>query len=57
MDNVRSHKSWVQYPNLDLVMLEPDPTAYMQLLDTMVFAIPKNSIDLGWESICSKKAL
>ena len=28
MDNVRSRKSLVQYPNLDLVMLEPDNGLY-----------------------------
>ena len=46
MDNVRSHKSLVQYPNLDLVMLEPDTTAYMQPLDTMVFDILKKTVSI-----------
>ena len=49
MDNVRSRKSLVQYPNSYLVMLQPDTTAYMQPLDTMVFAILNNSIDHGYD--------
>ena len=42
MDNVRSHKSLVKYPNIDLITLEPNTTGYMQPLDTMVFGILKN---------------
>ena len=64
MDNVRSHKSLVQYPNLDLVTLEPDTTAYMQPLDTMVFAILKKQYRswlgnylLREESITEEKAI
>ena len=64
MDNVRSHKSLIKYPNIDLITLEPNTTGYMQPLDTMVFGILKNQYRswlaeflLEEESITEQKAI
>ena len=64
VDNVASHRSLINYANLDLVALVPNTTAYLQPLDTMVFAILKNQYRswlgkqlLTKNSICEGEAL